>query len=155
PRAAAGREALAQPFAAAERPWRIVARLALRPGVERRQDGVIEDGGPVRAPVLPREEAGPPREAGAAGRKGCGAVGHAREGEVADRDGVRAAIAVLGVTAAVAERVELLDIADREAGLLLDPAAQADLEGVVCQRIERTRRQADQRAAVAGGQRHR
>ena len=39
-------------------------------------------------------------------------VGHAREREIADRDHVRAGIAGLGVTAAVAERVELLHIAD-------------------------------------------
>ena len=45
------------------------------------------------------------------------------------------------VAAAVAEGVELLDIAERSAGLRLDPGAQADLEGAVRQRIERAERQ--------------
>src|SRR6185437_12239846 len=63
PRAAAGREALAQPLASAERTGRIVARLALRPGAERRQDGAIENFRALHAPVFPREEAVPRREA--------------------------------------------------------------------------------------------
>ena len=44
--------------------------------------------------------------------------------------------------AAVAEGVELLDIADVEAGLLLHPAAQRKLERAVAGRIERAERQA-------------
>ena len=42
------------------------------------------------------------------------------------------------MAAAVAERVELLDVADAQPGLLLDPGAQADLEGAMRQRVERT-----------------
>src|SRR5262249_39407959 len=37
--------------------------------------------------------------------------------------------------------VQLLHVADRQRGLRLDPGAQADLEGAVRQRIERTERQ--------------
>ena len=49
---------------------------------------------------------------------------------------MRPAVAGAGMPAAVAEGVELLDIADREPGLRLHPGAQADLEGVVRERIE-------------------
>ena len=52
------------------------------------------------------------------------------------------------MAAAVAERVELLDIADAQAGLRLDPGAQADLEGAVRQRIERAERQAGARCRL-------
>src|SRR5215831_2168485 len=154
PWAAARREALAQPLAPAERARGIVARLALRPGVERRQDRAVEDLGPPGAPVLPREEAVPRREAGAGRAQRFRAVGTAGERQVADRDHVRPAVAALGVPAAIAERVELLDIADREPGLLPDPAAQPDLEGVMRERIERAGRQAGEPRAVARCERH-
>src|SRR5262245_9717635 len=149
PGAAADRKAQAQPLAPGERALRIMAHLALRPGVERRQDGAIEDVGPAGAPVLPGKEAVPWREAGAGGAERGGAVGQAGERQIADRDRVRPAVALLGMAAAIAERVELLDIADREAGLRLDPAAQADLEGVVLKRIERTGREAGERRPFA------
>ena len=58
------------------------------------------------------------------------------------------------MAAAVAERIELLDIADAQAGLLLDPGAQADLEGAVRQRIERAERQAGARLAALAVARH-
>src|ERR1700722_2081619 len=45
----------------------------------------------------------------------------------------------------VAERVELLHIADGEAGLGLDPGPQPDPEGAVGERIEGTERQAGPR----------
>ena len=54
---------------------------------------------------------------------------------------MRVAAAGAAVAAAVAEGVELLDIAERHAGLFGDPGAQADLEGAVVDRIERTGRQ--------------
>ena len=65
------------------------------------------------------------------------ALGYARQRQIADRDHVRF-IGGPGMAAAVAERVKLLDVADPQAGLLLDPGAQADLEGAVRQRVERT-----------------
>ncbi len=85
-----------------------------------------------RAPILPGEIGVPGRPmrpeqlfARAAG-----------EGEIADRQDVRGAIAGLGVTAAVAEGVELLDIAEVEPGLPLDPGAQPDVERAVGARGE-------------------
>src|SRR5262249_59760179 len=125
PRAAAGGKTLAQPLAPAERAGRIVARLAPRPGVEGRQDGAVEDLRPARPPVLPGEEPVPRREAGAGPVQRVGALRAAGQRQVADRDDVRAAVAALGLPAAVAEGVELLDIADREPALLPDPAAHA------------------------------
>ena len=62
---------------------------------------------------------------------------------------MRAGVAGARMAAAVAEGVELLDIADGEPGLRLDPGAQADLEGAVRQRIERTERQAGAGVALA------
>ena len=55
------------------------------------------------------------------------------------------------VAAAVAERVELLDIADGDRCLRRHPVAQADLEGAVRQRIERPERQARANAAFRIG----
>src|SRR5215212_4990033 len=52
------------------------------------------------------------------------------------------------MAAAIAERVELLDITDPQAGLLLHPFAQADLEGAMRPRIERAERQAGARLAL-------
>ena len=61
-------------------------------------------------------------------------AGAAGQREIADRKSMRAA--GLGVAAAVAERIELLDIAEIEPGLPLHPFAQADLEGPVRARRE-------------------
>lgn len=54
---------------------------------------------------------------------------------------MRLAITQLRMAAAIAESVELLDIAERYAGLFADPGAQADVERAMRQRIERARRQ--------------
>src|SRR5262249_23939051 len=133
------------PLAPAERAGRIVARFALRPGLERRQDRAVEDRRRRAAPVLPGKEAVPRREPGAGRGERRAALGPAGEREIADRHRMRPVVAGNGVAAAVAERVELLDVADRKASLRLDPAAQADLEGVMRERIERARRQAGER----------
>src|SRR6202011_179366 len=58
-------------------------------------------------------------------------------------------VAGLGMPAAIAERIELLDIAKPESRLFFYPGAQADLEGAVRHRIERTERQPGERAAPA------
>ena len=60
----------------------------------------------------------------------------ARQRQIADRDDMRIAVAGARMAAAIAERIELLDIAERHAGLLGDPGAQADLEGAMPHRIE-------------------
>ena len=106
---------------------------------------------PALAPVLPRKEAVPRLEAGAGCAQRGGVVGHAGEREIADRDHVRAGVVRPRMAAAVAERVELLDIADGERGLRRHPGAQADLEGAVRQRIERAERQAGAGAALRIG----
>ena len=64
-------------------------------------------------------------------------AGAAGQSEIADRENMRGGVARLGVPAAVAESVELLDIAEVEPGLPLHPGAQADLEGAVGARGER------------------
>ena len=55
------------------------------------------------------------------------------------------------MTTAVAEGVELLDIADVDRGLRRHPVAQADLEGAVRERIERAEGQARPRLALRVG----
>ena len=60
----------------------------------------------------------------------------ASQAEIADRDHA----AGIATPVAIGEGVELLDIADRLAGLLLDPVAQARLQRAVHQ-LERSRRQ--------------
>ena len=54
---------------------------------------------------------------------------------------MRIAVARLRAAAAIAERVELFDIAKVRARLRLHPFAQADLERAVRERIERAGRQ--------------
>ena len=61
---------------------------------------------------------------------------------------MRAGIGRPDVAAAIAEGVELLHIADAQAGLRLDPGAQPDLEGAVRQRVERAERQPGARFAL-------
>ena len=56
---------------------------------------------------------------------------HARQGEVADGDHMGRLVAWRGVPAAVAEGVELLDIAQRQARLLGHEGAQADFQRAV------------------------
>src|SRR5215831_7432121 len=51
--------------------------------------------------------------------------------------------------AAVAERVELLDIAEPESGLLFDPGTQPDVEGAVRDGVERPERKPREPAVVA------
>src|SRR5262249_27191419 len=100
-------------------------------------------------PIFPREEAIPWFEAGAGRTQGGEILRHAREREIADRDDVGAGIARPRVAAAIAEGVELLDVADRKAGLGLDPGAQPDFEGAMRQRVERPER--EPRAGLALG----
>ena len=61
----------------------------------------------------------------------------AHQGEIGDRDLPGAAAALAGIAVAVAEGVELLDVAQSEAGLLAHPAAQAAVERAVVLRLER------------------
>src|SRR5207245_9752140 len=80
------------------------------------------------------------------------AIGGARECEIADRDHMRAGVAGFRMTAAIAERIELLDIAEPQTRLRLDPGAQADFEGAMARRIERTERQAGKPVTAARSQ---
>src|SRR5262249_31904434 len=68
---------------------------------------------------------------------------------IADRDDVGVGIARPRVAAAIAEGVELLDVADGKAGLGLDPGPQPDFEGAMRQRVERPER--EPRAGLALG----
>src|SRR6266478_2204572 len=153
PRAAAEREARAHALAAAERARGRGLGGAARPILEQRQDDLVEDLRPLIAPIFPREEAIPWFETGAGGAQGGEILRHAREREIADGDHVGAGIARPRVAAAIAEGVQLLHIANRKAGLRLDPRPQPDFEGAVRERIERPERQPRARltrGAVAG-----
>ena len=59
-------------------------------------------------------------------------------------------VAGLGMPAAIAERIELLDVAQPQPGLFFHPGAQADLEGAVRHRVERAERKPGELVAVAG-----
>src|SRR6516165_2780200 len=149
PRAAAEREARTHALAAAERARGRGLGGTARPILEQRQDNLVEDLRPLIAPIFPREEAIPWFESGAGRAQGGEILRHAREREIADRDHVGAGIARPRVAAAIAEGVQLLHIADRKAGLRLDPRPQPDFEGAVRERIERPERQ--RRARLARG----
>src|SRR5262249_7483310 len=72
-----------------------------------------------------------------------------RKREVADRENVRIGIADTRVPAAIAERVELLDVPDRKRGLLSYKGAKREFERAVHEGVERARGQADRPAAIA------
>ena len=102
-----------------------------------------------------------PAPLGAGGRGG--ALLH--QGQVGDRDQTRPAARLARVALAVAEGVELLDVAEPEAGLLAHPAAQGAVEGAVGGRLQRaegegvergrrSRRAHGQDARHLGGDRH-
>ncbi len=137
PRAATGAEAQAHALASAKRAPSLGLVDALGPLREQRQHDLVEDLRPLFAPILPREEAIPGLESGAGGAQPRHVLGHAGEGEIADRDDVRAGIVGARVPPAIAEGVELLHVAHREPRLRLDPRPQPHLERAVRQRIER------------------
>ena len=64
-----------------------------------------------------------------------------RQRQIADRHDVWSDVAGLGVPAAIAERVELLGIAELQARLPVHPGAQSTLERAVLHRRERSERQ--------------
>ena len=73
-----------------------------------------------------------------------------RQRQIADRDDRRREIAVIGVTAAVAERVELFRITEVETGLVVDPGSKASFERSVIARRKRSERQAVGCAGAVG-----
>src|SRR6266851_4899535 len=148
---AVGAEIEPHPVLAAERARRLRRLALLGPSAELGQDVARDDLGPRLPPVLPWEEAVPGFEARA--RRPRRIVGRARQGEIADRDHMRVGVAGLGVPAAVAEGVELLDIAEPQAGLFFHPGPQPDLEGAVRDRVERSERKTRKPVAVAAGRR--
>src|SRR5215470_616667 len=112
PRTAADRETVPQAFTPAKRAGRFVAEGARRPVDQQRQDGFIKNVGPARAPVFPWKEAVPRLEAGAGWTQHRCVVGHARKGEIADRDNMRAGVDDARVAATIAKCIKLLDIAE-------------------------------------------
>src|SRR5688572_18703464 len=104
-------------------------RVAPCPARERRDDLPADDGRQSRTPVLPGQEVVTvdPRGAGRGLR-------FLHEPEVGDGQLALAIHRALPVT--VAERVELLDVADGQPGLRPDPAAQAQLERRIAVGIE-------------------
>ncbi len=112
----------------------------LHEGAQARHDRRIDQRRLALPPVLPRKEAVPFAKAGARRRGEVVAV-DAGEREIADRDLVRVPGICARMATAVAERVELLDIADGDAGLFGDPGAEADFKSAVIDGIEGTGRQ--------------
>src|SRR6185369_8200182 len=127
------------------------APLRRDPASERWQYSIVEDGRPTLAPILPWKEIVPPPPArpGAlqGGRRFFALAG---EGEVADRKHVRADVTGHGMAAAVAERIELLDVAELEGALFGDPRPQARLECAMRDRIKRPEGQGVGLAILAG-----
>ena len=63
---------------------------------------------------------------------------------------MRIGVARARMAAAIAERIQLFDIADIERGLRRHPFAQSDLEGAVRERVERTGRQTRRQVGLSG-----
>jgi len=91
----------------------------------------VKDPGPTWAPILPREEAVPALPEGVA-TLGWPCLPH--ECEVADGEHTPAARALRHLAVAVPEGVELLDVAELGAGLLLNPGAESGLERAMLRR---------------------
>src|SRR5690606_13607186 len=100
-------------------------RRLLRPLAQPRLDLARQNIRTAFAPVLPREVLlpAPPRAVLKIAR-----VPPLGEREIADRNHMQRGIVGLRVPAAVAERVELFDVAEAEPRLLLHPGAQTALE---------------------------
>src|SRR5690606_14587604 len=120
----------------------VAARDAAGPFGEWRHNRLVDDGGTSVAPIFPREEPVPGLEAGARFPQALDIVRNAGEREISDRYHMWIGIAGACVPAAIAEGVELLDIADLQRGLRRHPFAQADFKGPVRERIECAGRQA-------------
>src|SRR6185369_4013232 len=102
-------------------------------GVEGGRDGTVQERRPAGPPVFPGEEFVPVAPVGFDADRDL-----AHQGEVGHGDDAHPLAAHPRIAVAVAEGVELLDVAEGEGGLLVDPAAQATVEGAVVLRIERT-----------------
>ena len=74
----------------------------------------------------------------------------AHQSEVGDRQHARTVVVAAEVAIAVAEGVELLDVAELEPGLLAHPAAQAELERAVAFGVEAAERQRRLAGGAAG-----
>src|SRR5690606_8426786 len=111
---------------------RLPGLAAARPALELRHHLRLERIGPAVAVVLPREEIVVIDPRGARRR-----LLLAHEREICDREEPRVDV---GPAVAIAERVELLDVAELEPGPVLDPAPKSPLERHVGVRVERTRR---------------
>jgi hypothetical protein len=121
-------------------PARALARTARarRPGGELWLDHLRHHRGPSAPTVFPGEIAVPvlPLSAASAARRGF-----ARQGEIADRDHSGRWIERAAFAAEIRERIELLHITERNAGLLAHPGAKTQLEGPMARGIERPGRQ--------------
>ena len=102
---------------------------------ERRgQDQFVDDRGSRLPPILPREVAVPVAPLGVG--RACSSRA-TRQREIADREHARPFARTRQMPAAIAERVELLDIAELQSGLLLHPVAQSRFQRAMRDRIER------------------
>ena len=102
------------------------ARTFRRPAGQRRHDAVVEHRGPAAAVVLPRQQVVHVRPGGAGERSG---LVHQRQ--IGDRQHACAHGRVATGAVHVAERVELLHVAQVQAGLLVGEAAQRQLQRAV------------------------
>src|SRR5882672_854107 len=111
------------------------------------KDIALDHAGPRFPPVFPWEEA-IPRLKSRAGRP-LRVVRRTSKREIADRGDMGIGVAGLGVPAAIAERIELLDVTQPQSRLFFHPGAQADLEGAVRNRVEWAERKPGEPVAVA------
>src|SRR5712671_6179014 len=149
PMRALGAEIKPDAILAAERACRLRWLALSRPARQLWKDVALDHGGTRFPPVFPWEKPVPGLERRA--RRGRGVVGRARQRKIADRGDMRVGVAGLRMSAAIAEGIELLDIAEPQARLLFHPGAQPNLEGAVRDRVERPERKPGEFVAVAAG----
>src|SRR5712664_1254033 len=132
---------------AAERPRRVGLLGLLSPVRQFGKDIALDHAGPGFPPVFPWEEAIPRLKSRA--RRPLRVVGRTGKREIADRGYMGIGVAGLGVPAAIAECIELLDVTQPQSRLFFHPGAQADLEGAVRNRVEWAERKPGEPVAVA------
>jgi hypothetical protein len=113
----------------------IGGHAAFGEGLQRRDDDGVDDCGAGFAPIFPGKIDIPvaPQRVGR-----LEFAGGARQRQIADGNDARAFAGLRQMAAAVAERIELLGIAEIEIGLLAHPGAQAAFQRAMAERIERS-----------------
>src|SRR5882724_2143445 len=149
PMRALGAEIQPDAILAAERPRRVGLLGLLSPVRQFGKDIALDHAGRRFPPVFPWEVAIPGLKSRA--RRPLRVVGRTRKREIADRGDMGIGVAGQRVPAAIAERIELLDVTQPQSRLFFHPGAQADLEGAVRNRVEWAERKPGAPVTVAAG----